>query len=248
MARQIGKKRVKAVPTPFLIQGGDDQIYGGSGADNLNGDAGADRLYGSAGNDFMRGNDGNDLLYGGDDVDRMFGDAGDDTLRGQDGNDRLYGAIGEDRLFGEAGDDTLRGQTADYDLYGGTGDDTLQGDAGADFLRGDEGSDTLTGGNGADDFVWWANTLDIGVSDDTVTDFSTAEGDQIKLLNVLSGFDPLADLITDFVQITDDGTDSFLAVDVDGGADNFVQIATLLNVTGLTDEQNLADTGVLIVT
>ena len=60
------------------------------------------------------------------------------------------------------------------------------------------------------------------------------------------GYDPLVDAITDFVQITDNGTDSSVSVDSDGGADNFVQIATLQNATGLTDETALEGNGQLI--
>jgi hypothetical protein len=63
----------------------------------------------------------------------------------------------------------------------------------------------------------------------------------------LPGYDPLTDLITDFVQITDDGTHSYLAVDADGGADNFQQVAQINNVTGLTDEATLEANGNLIV-
>lgn len=50
----------------------------------------------------------------------------------------------------------------------------------------------------------------------------------------------------DFVEITDNGTDSFVAVDTDGGADNFVQILKLESVTGLTDEAALVTNGNLI--
>lgn len=56
----------------------------------------------------------------------------------------------------------------------------------------------------------------------------------------------MTDAITDFVQITDDGTDSTLAVDADGGADNFVAIATTLNEIGMTDEAALEASGKLI--
>jgi len=52
--------------------------------------------------------------------------------------------------------------------------------------------------------------------------------------------------ITDFVQITDDGTDSTLYIDQDGGADNFVAVATILGVTGLTDEVALETSGALV--
>lgn len=56
----------------------------------------------------------------------------------------------------------------------------------------------------------------------------------------------MADAITDFVEITTSGSNSILKVDADGGADNFVQIATILGVTGLTDEESLETNGYLI--
>ena len=53
-------------------------------------------------------------------------------------------------------------------------------------------------------------------------------------------------MITDFVQITDNGTDSTLSIDQNGGADNFVAVATILGVTGLTDEASLESSGMLV--
>lgn len=61
------------------------------------------------------------------------------------------------------------------------------------------------------------------------------------------GYDPVTKAITDYVQITTSGTNSILKVDVDGGANNFVQIATLNGITGITDEQALVNSGHLIV-
>jgi len=96
-----------------------------------------------------------------------------------------------------------------------------------------------------------ADTFDYNIVDtviDFIQDFSTVEGDKLDLSDILSGtFDPLVDAITDFVQITDNGTHSALSVDADGGADNFVQIAQLNNTTGLTDEAALVSNGTLLV-
>jgi len=80
-----------------------------------------------------------------------------------------------------------------------------------------------------------------------VTDFSTGQSDKLNLADVLD-FDPLTHAITDFVQITTSGSDSILKVDANGttGGVNFVQIATLQGVTGLTDEQALLNSGNLI--
>ena len=63
---------------------------------------------------------------------------------------------------------------------------------------------------------------------------------------MLTGYDPLTDAITDFVQITEEGHHSYLNVDTDGGADNFVQIAILYFETGLTNVEALEASGNLI--
>ncbi len=57
---------------------------------------------------------------------------------------------------------------------GGDGNDTT--------LIGGGGSDILTGGDGMDSFVWL--NIEDGV-EDTITDFSLSEGDQIDLREVL---------------------------------------------------------------
>ncbi len=125
-------------------------------------------------------------------------------------------------------------------LYGYGGNDTLHGGVGNDLLNGGEGVDTLLGGTGADTFV-----IDDLNAVDTVQDFSLAQGDKLDISDLISGYDPLTDAISDFVQIADSGSNSIVSVDVDGGADNFVQIATLNNVTGL-DEEALESSGNLI--
>ena len=81
---------------------------------------------------------------------------------------------------------------------------------------------------------------------DIIADFSTAEGDKFDLSDLIQGFDPISDAISDFVQIANNGGNSTLSIDTDGGADNFVQIATLQNVTGLTDEDQLYTNGTII--
>ncbi|MBV1929127.1 MAG: type I secretion C-terminal target domain-containing protein [Gammaproteobacteria bacterium] len=150
------------------------------------------------------------------------------------------------RVFedGTSGADTLNGAAFDETLFGRDGDDILYGNDGDDILYGGSGVDTLSGGNGADVFVFEADSAFTNV--DTISDFDTAESDIIDITGLLSGYDPLTDAISDFVQITDSGSDSILSVDTDGGADNFVQIATLLGVTGLTDEDTLETSGNLI--
>ena len=147
---------------------------------------------------------------------------------------------------GGAGADTLNGTSYNETLYGLDGEDIIFGNDGNDIIYGGSGVDTLSGGQGADRFVFEASSAFTSI--DTVNDFSTAEGDAIDIADLISGYDPLTDAISDFVQITDNGTDSIVSVDTNGGADNFVQVATLLNVTGLTDESDLELSGNLIAT
>jgi|GEM_PF-3354108 len=219
------------------IKGSNDAIA----RDQLIGDIYDNKLYGQQGNDFLEGGLGADVLDGG---------AGWDTARytkssagvsinlatnintgGDAQGDMLYGIEG---VLGSGFADTLKG---------GSGNDTLNGAAGNDVLYAGAGSDTLTGGAGADRFV-----LDSGVtSKDTITDFNKLE-DILDLSLLLPNFNPLTQLITDFIQITDSGTGSIVKVDLDGkgAAQTWTQVATLNNVTGLTDEQALMTTGHLI--
>ena len=75
-----------------------------------------------------------------------------------------------------------------------TGNDSITGGAGNDVLNGLGGANTLTGGGGADLFVH-----DQGVGADTVTDFSHAQGDRVKLTGF--GFHTLADVLAVSAQV-----------------------------------------------
>lgn len=215
--------------------GGDDFIYGYS--DN-------DTLWGGSGNDELRGNDGNDILYGEDGADAFYGGNGNDTIYAGDGNDvTVWGQSGDDIMYGGEGDDYMRGGDDNDILYGDNGLDILQGESGDDTLYGGAGSDSLIGGSGADIFALeYAYISDI----ESIVDFSLSDNDAIDISDLLFSYDPLNDIITDFVQITDNGTDSILAIDLNGGADSFSSVATLTNVTGLTDEAALEASGYLI--
>ena len=82
---------------------------------------------------------------------------------------------------------------------------------------------------------------------DTIEDFSIAQGDVLDFHGLLTFYSPLTSAITDFIQITTSGSDSIVAVDTNGGADHFVNIATILGVTGLTDEAALLASGAIAV-
>lgn len=186
----------------------------------------------SASNEIL-GTSGNDTIYG---------TANDDLIRGLAGNDYLSGEAGHDTIYGDAGADTLKGRDGNDLLYGGDGADYLEGNNGNDILYGGLGVDTLKGSSGVDTFVFQS----IGDAGDTIQDYSYSSGEKIDISDLLAGYNAPTDDISDFVQITDNGTNSFLAVDVDGGANNFVQIATLSAIIGLTNEEALETSGHLI--
>ena len=127
-------------------------------------------------------------------------------------------------------------------LYGGAGADYLEGNNGDDILYGGLGADTIKGGNGTDSYIY-TSMADAG---DTILDFRINNNEVLDISDLLIGYDAVTEAITDFVQITDNGIDSVLSIDVDGGANNFVSIATLLGVVSLTDEEALELSGNLI--
>lgn len=172
----------------------------------------------------------------------LIGTTGDDVIRGLGGNDFLSGEDGNDMLYGDDGNDTLKGRNGNDVMYGGDGVDYLEGGNDNDVLYGGLGADTLKGSAGVDTFVF-TSMAEVG---DTIQDFNPGAGEVINIADLLIGYDPLTDAITDFVEITDDGTNSTLKVDSDGGANNFVTVATLLGVTGITDESALETAGNLV--
>ena len=241
---------------------GDNTVYGGNGNDYFYLSGSINTVDGGAGNDEIRyghsnvaisvnltagtvdeNRDGSiednltsiEYVVGSRANDQIVGDANNNRLQGNDGDDLVQGGDGSDSVFGNNGNDTLYGQNGRDYLFGGEGNDLLYGGAGADVMRGQGGTDS---------YIWEAADMDGSV--DTIYTFSIGNNDSLNISDLLVGYNALADAITDFIQITDDGTNSFLAVDSDGGANNFVQIATLMNVTGLTDEKTLETNGNLI--
>ncbi len=119
-------------------------------------------------------------------------------------------------------------------IYGDAADNILSGTSEADYLYGDAGADT---------FLFDASSFD---AVDVIGDFDISESDALDISDVLIGYDAITDAISDFVQITNNGADSTLSIDIDGGADNYIPIALLSNATGLSDEDALETAGNLI--
>jgi len=115
----------------------------------------------------------------------------------------------------------------------GTGaGESLAGGAGNDTITGGGGDDTLSGGGGNNLFVY----KDTADGADTITDFQVGSGkDVIDIHDVLSGIGDTSNLDTDgFVQITGNASSATINVDANGGGDNFVALATLSGVNGIT--------------
>ena len=206
---------------------GDDYIYGGDGNDWILSGGGADHIFGENGRDVIFGSSGNDLLDGGNGCDVLSANGGDDTLRGGSGGDRLFAGNGDDLLYGDDGNDSL---------YGGSGND---------ILVGGEGVDRLFGGSGADTFVFEQGSAYEGV--DKIWGFKIQQGDVLDISDLLEGYDPLTNAITDFVQITQQGFTSVVSIDANGGGDDFTDVAQLVFASGLTNETELETSGNLVV-
>ena len=142
--------------------------------ENLIGSSHSDRLTGDEGANWLGGGDGNDILLGGDGADRLDGDSGNDTASyaGSDAGVEINLA-NDSASGGHAAGDNLNSIES---LIGSAHNDTLTGDAKDNVFEGGAGNDTLTGGAGADRFV-----LGLDGSSDTVSDFSVAEGDKIRI-------------------------------------------------------------------
>ncbi len=114
----------------------------------------------------------------------------------------------------EGGNDTL---------VGGAGDDLFYGEGGDDLLIVGEGLDVIFGGEGSD-------TIEFTVADDSVDilgDFEVgADGDILDISAILDGYDPLSDVISDFVQLMDNADgDTEILINADGQGDDFVALA-----------------------
>ncbi|MBZ9944503.1 type I secretion C-terminal target domain-containing protein [Mesorhizobium sp. BR1-1-13] len=214
-----------------------------------------DTIYGYAGNDVLKGENGDDLLYGGDGTDTIYAMTGYDIAHGDDGNDTITGDS-HATLYGDAGDDYLGNGAASgsaastlVTMYGGDGADSLHGGYGQTIMKGGAGADTLVGfSSGKDTFSFDSSAFG---AVDTISSFQTAGAnpDKIDISDILDGYyHPGTDVITNFVQITTNGSNSKLYVDATGSATfgTAQHIASIQGVTGLTDEEALVTAGTLL--
>ncbi|MFZ2726688.1 MAG: cadherin-like domain-containing protein [Methylococcaceae bacterium] len=181
---------------------------------------------------------GSDTFSG---IESIIGTGFADSLTTSNANSTLSGAAGNDSLTGGNGNDSLNG---------GANNDTLVGGAGSDTLNGAGQSDTITGDLGVDFFIF-SNSIAVPTAVDTITDFSSVQGDKIELAKSIYSIFTNTGAITGLVEIKnapivnlDNTTDHLgfnsstgaLYYDVDGSAttNSAVQIATLTGVSTLS--------------
>jgi hypothetical protein len=170
-------------------------------------------------------NEAEALQAGFDPLARVSGGAGADTLTGGDSADVLFGNDDDDLLTGGAGADQLDG---------GAGNDTLVGGAGSDALRGSGDEDT---------FRFDA----LGDAGDTLIGFGVGNvnggNDLLDLRGVLASLSIPGGATNAFdagyLEFAQDGSDTLVHVDADGGGDDWVTLLTLQN-TSLTQADTSA--------
>lgn len=98
-------------------------------------------------------------------------------------------------------------------LIGGAGNDILYGEAGDDILVIGDGFDQAYGGTGSDVFVLQF----VDALADKIYDFdASVGGDVLNIADILFNYDALDDVLSDFVQLIDNGGDTELHVNSDG--------------------------------
>jgi Ca2+-binding RTX toxin-like protein len=130
---------------------------------------------------------------------------------------------------GENADDVITGSARNDLLLGGKGNDTLDGAAGDDYVWGGIGADILTGGAGQDRFAFHS----VEEAGDIITDFQAGVGGDVIDLSVIAakqGWGDVDLIEGGYARFVQDGPNVLAQIDVDGGGDGFVAIATLLNI------------------
>lgn len=199
----------------ITVEGRGKQILGTKNADNLIGTDQDDSISGAAGADTMAGGLSDDIYVLDSALDVVIekSNEGSDTLELSyvlaKGSNYVLPSFLENVTVNKVGGAiTLSGNSADniliadsdfddffYGLAGNDilkslkGNDHLDGGDGNDLLFGGDGKNTLTGGSGADAFIF--ETSLSGRQVNTITDFSSAEGDVLRFLSDAGTFPAL---------------------------------------------------------
>ena len=219
------------------------EILGNNQGNHIEGSKRGDTILGLGGNDTIEGRQADDRILGGSGHDNLYGNNGNDLLIGGSGKDRLEGGNGNDRLIG---DDIYLLPDNQYRYAGADGgNDVLNGGHGNDLLIGGGGNDTLYGGSGSDIFKY----LKGNSGTDTIKDFNICSGDKIDISDVLSeAYDPVADMIAEWVRLETSANKVTLSVDMDGAANgsNFTAIAIIEGGQNLTLDSLVQNNSLII--
>ncbi len=168
---------------------------------------------------------------GTDDAEISFEMVEGSTINGTEDGEIIIGSEGNDTLNGNGGNDIL---------FGSGGLDVLNGGFGNDILDGGEGDDLLDGNGGVDIAVFGTDHL-VGTDMDTLANIEI-----LDLSALLDFMDATADMIEDFVNISNTGVVSIDANGTDGGA-SFTDIATIIGFIPITVDL-IADVAIQSVT
>jgi Ca2+-binding RTX toxin-like protein len=117
---------------------------------------------------------------------------------------------------------------ANVDVTGNDLGNTIVGNNGNNGIAGGAGNDTLTGGGGADTFMF----ADSGAGNvDTILDYSAGRNDKIDLSGLLDAHFGVGSNESDFVRLSNAGSNVIVQVDTDGAANgaNWSDVAVLQN-------------------
>lgn len=169
--------------------------------------AGDNDIFGDLGNDTIgwRASTGRGFYFGGEGDDSLIGGAGGRTVLEDGTLEDLRPAGASATAATVLGNDTLLGGDGNDTIVGSGGNNSLDGGIGNDYLVSGLDRDTMTGGEGVDRFVYIQEVIDYnetardnirGTVDATATvaeriaradliaDFSTTEGDLIRVQGV----------------------------------------------------------------
>lgn len=185
---------------------------------------GIDTYDGLGGFDILSMTNDGDFLVSSDvkNIEQFLAGDGNDVidLSGQTSGVTILLGADDDIGFGGIGDDII---------FGAQGNDFIDGGAGNDIISINDGAEYVTGGLGNDIFNFTSPDSFI----DTITDLTS--GDILHLDNLLQGFNPGTDSLSNFVQFNQQNNDVMLSVNVTGLVGNSFEDIALLKDVKLDD-------------